>query len=138
MMRKQNVKRVFPLALTALLMVAGLMGCSKKNDPGPGSGNGFKITDIQISNIVAEQERAGSQVHVAYDVKNVSGKDMVDYSPFDILWTVKTTDGTLYQQERSISALKKDAVSPDDVWIGVSAGKVADLSTLKYEVLLDE
>lgn len=137
-MRKQNLKRTLLAAFTALFIVAGLMGCSKKNDPGPGSGNGFKTTDIQISNIVAEQEGAGGQVHVSYDVKNVSGKDMVVYSPFDILWTVKTTDGTLYQQERSVAALKKDAVSPDDVWISVSAGKVADLSTLKYEVLLDE
>ncbi len=137
-MRKQNLKRTLTGAFTALLIVAGLMGCSKKDNPGPGSGNGFKITDIQISNIVAEQENAGRQVHVSYDVKNVSGRDMVDYSPFDLLWTVKTTDGTLYQQERSVSALKKDAVSPDHVWISISAGKVADLSTLKYEVLLDE
>ncbi|MGK6350686.1 hypothetical protein [Parapedobacter sp. DT-150] len=122
----------------AVWLVAVLLVSCSKDDPSPEEGSEWKTSDIEISNIVAEQEEAGRQVHVSYDVKNVSGKDILNYGTFDIRWTVKDTDGTLYQTERGVPELLKDAVSPQDVYISVSSGKLADLSTVVYEILLDE
>lgn len=134
-----KTKKIAPWLVVCLIAVAG---CGK-DDTFPDDGTPlFKPADFEIVNIDPTQDDYyGGDVYVGYDVKNVSGRDYEGSTTvfFDIRWTVKTTDGTLYHTLRGMpDDLLKDAVSSESVIIDLSPGKTADLSSLTYEVIVDE
>lgn len=125
-----------------IVCLIAFAGCSK-DDTAPDGGNAmFEPSDFEILNIEPTQDDYyGGDVYVGYDFRNISGRDYdADKSGhFDIRWTVKTTDGTLYQEQRGIPyVLLKDAVSSESIVIDLSPGKTADLSTVAYEIIVDE
>lgn len=115
--------------------------CSKNdNTPSPGASGSFKPEDFQVSNIIATVA-SDSDIRIEFDVKNISGRDYdhaASNQAFNILWKVKTTDGTVYQQDDYMPLnLSAGATSAELSFIDVSTGKTPDLSTLEYTVYQD-
>lgn len=135
---KMNLKR------PALLCVAGILSlgilwtsCSRGGEPGPGgSGSSHSISDFQVTIINHGQDAPGSSYKIYTIVKNISSRDYggIEHS---IKCTVKDTQGALYQADEFISALDAGASSPENIYISFPAGKVANPSTMTYEVIED-
>ncbi|WP_346238773.1 hypothetical protein ABDK00_004975 [Niabella insulamsoli] len=130
------MKKLLPLLLIAFVSVSALMSCSKDDVDGE-TGSRFKPSDFKISNIKATQRAGSSTLSISFDQTNTTDMNYTYDSDgsFRIKWTVNSTDGNTYNEDRLLATvLDAKATSAETGTIQLSPGKIADISTLKYEV----
>lgn len=136
---KTTNKNLKHLAIAFLVFASLLMvSCGKDSSvtPDPGSNTSkFKAADFKISNIVTEEISYG--LSIDYEEMNVTSMNY-NYDndgAFRIKWTVKTTDGVQYQEDRLLATeLDAGGAAALSCVISVTEGKTIDVSTLTYEV----
>lgn len=115
---------------TLIIVSSCKKSSSSDNNVNPGST--LNASSFQISNLQIDDYTPGDgDVSLTYDIKNVTSKDITSYMA--IVWSVKTTDNTIYQATTHTPYPLGPGVSHnDDVSIYIPTNKTADISTLTY------
>lgn len=133
------MKKFFLSSLLMLGLFTLLLSCSKSKEPDGDTGS-FNVSDFGVSNIVKSVTSSGN-VEIRYDFKNISNRNYSSFNgggDFKIEWSIKTTDGTAFQDNEVLPyELNAGATSAEVANISISAGKTADLSTVTYRVYKD-
>lgn len=127
------------LAVALIIFVSAvsiLSSCKKGGGGSTPNADKFPLTNFSV--ITGTTRVNGTSVFIKYDVKNVSAKDYILTDNVQhivyIRYTIVTTDGTSYQENRSIPDLQAGRTAAEELLIQMSSGKTLDPSKTKFEL----
>ncbi|MFH7014930.1 hypothetical protein [Flavobacterium sp. FlaQc-47] len=136
-MRKLSIlKSTFSLVLvlTMSILLVNCSSSSNDDDYGPSTGNTFNPTDFALTIRKTELNDGNKwMMSVYYDLKNTSqiSYNKYEQGSFNIRFTVKSTDGTIYQTVTSIPYIEAGVTVGDFTYLdAVNNTKTLDPATL--------
>ena len=118
-----------------VLFVASILltSCDSDNGSPSDSNSGTTFNPASFSLTVTNKEITSVGLMVEFDVKNISDqayKNTAEQGSFSIKLTVKSTDGTVFQESNYLYNLEAGVTSSDHRYIEYNTAKTLDLSTL--------
>lgn len=129
-----QIKSFLKIISAALVIMIAISSCSKGSDPKPGSS--FDKSKFRIDNVVFND--VGDEVFINFDETNTStlNYDYTIHGRYKIKMTLKTTDGTTFQEDMPLPATLDAGVTSSQILLMLyTSGKTLDLSSFKYEIL---
>ncbi|MBF7090232.1 hypothetical protein IUY40_01575 [Flavobacterium sp. ALJ2] len=132
-MRKLSfLKSTFSLVLLLSMSIL-LVNCSSSSSDddhvGPTS-NTFNPADFALT--ITETKLNDDSVRISYDIKNITNTSYNNYNQgnFNIRFTVKATDGTIFQDVGGLDYIDAGITKADFTYLEFNKTKTIDLTTL--------
>lgn len=123
-------KSTFSIVLLLTMSIL-LVNCSSSNDDDVASiGNTFNPADFVLT--ITEKKLYDENVKISYDIKNITNTsyNKFDQGNFNIRFTVKSTDGTIFQNVRGLDYIDASVTMADFTYLEFNKTKTIDLTTL--------
>jgi hypothetical protein len=134
---KSTISFVLLLSMSILLT-----SCSSSSDDDPidittPTGNVFNPADFALT--ITRKQLNNDYLAIDFDVKYTSKTSYLVYEQgaFSVKFTVKTTDGEVFQRITSVDYVEAGVTSTGYVHLNFTAGKTLDLSTLTGIIVKD-